>query len=461
MNKPLVGALHYASDEGWRLARLPGAAGQNDVESPRWKTLDGPAASDSSFDPAKLADVLAAENLGAAPILLALPSRACSAVPIHGVDAIRLPRTTLVYEMEAGLIDAVEELAIDLYLRPEGALGIGVRIEAWKPLLETLEEHGLSVAGVAPWACIALEAILPHVSGADALLFPLDGRLECFALESGVPSQWLTLEPGGLAAAAVLRTWALERGSALRVACLGPEGDRPSLGPPSPDLDYFEPNLKLSGDLESLALDRAEVVLRRPSTPHLELLREGLSPRAYWSELKAPAGFLAAGVCAAVLAAFGWLFATAWRYDAAAERFAAQQVDLFRSLHPDLPPPPGVRSRLESELRQLRGTSAGETADVPQESAFATFHAVLAALPEGQRFRILDVRVDGGKLEFSGEARSHREAEALSAALEATGRFQLAPLATNVLPGDRGVGFTVSAAYTPAPIAPLPAGAQP
>lgn len=438
--KPTAAVLRRTPDV-WQLAVVSGPGTPPDVAFTTL-ALESPSAASDAMD--RIANELTARGLAGVPLFIAVPSEPCVTAALPTATLQSLPRAAWMYELESQLIDSAEDLVVDYYTSAETTLGIGVRVADWQPLVAACEAHDHPIRSIMPTACLVAESLLPLADSARLILFELDGRLECFESTGKSLSGWATLTPDPKQVATHLRALLLKQGTSLRLASFcTPEFDAALRGA-LPEGEIIRP--ALDKPIESMAIARAAEILQKPATPHLELLRDRLSPHEFWSEVRRPASYLAAGLVALASLLCGYFVWTAWQYDAIAADYAAQQASIFRSVFPGRSVPPGIRSRLESELRQLRGTSGDAVTEIPQDSAFVVLHRAMAALPTSLRFRILDIRGEGRQLALIGEARTHGEAETLATALEATGQFQVAPVTTSNL-GERGVSFNISATF--------------
>lgn len=121
----------------------------------------------------------------------------------------------------------------------------------------------------------------------------------------------------------------------------------------------------------------------------------------------------------------------------------AAQDDVFRELFPESQLPVGVRSRLKSELGKLAGARGESEELVEPASVLPSLHRCLTAVPKEMRLRILSVKVDGERIDLSGEVRQFADADRLAAALRAAG-FRVTAPKTNRLP-EKGVAFRLVA----------------
>jgi hypothetical protein len=124
--------------------------------------------------------------------------------------------------------------------------------------------------------------------------------------------------------------------------------------------------------------------------------------------------------------------------------------------------PADVRSRLDSEVRALRGLAGGDpSARPPDAPGLVALRDLLAGLPADVRFRVLEARLDGAKFTLEGQANTHGDADAIATALRQGGpdgngrRFVVDPPRTEQLPaagdggGPQAVSFTITGSFAP------------
>jgi hypothetical protein len=224
----------------------------------------------------------------------------------------------------------------------------------------------------------------------------------------------------------------------------------------------------VDADATAMAAD----VLTGRIQPWVNLRRDALTVRDRLRSVRTPVLFAAAAavLCVACLCA-GMLWRAA-RYDRLASRYVAEQQQAFRQVFPWQPIPPDVRSRLASEERALRaisGASGGDSsdsADPPREApGLVVLRDLLAALPAGLRYRLLEARLDGGRFTLEGQVNAHGDADTIAGALRAQRGLTVEPPRTEQLPespsGEKAVAFTISGTVSAEPSAAAGAPAAP
>jgi hypothetical protein len=139
------------------------------------------------------------------------------------------------------------------------------------------------------------------------------------------------------------------------------------------------------------------------------------------------------------------LGARGYRYSVLADELMGQEAQVFQEIFPNRAVPIVIRSRLESELTQLRGVR-GDTKDLPHiPLALPLVAELLEAMPADRRFRLEEIRVEDGQLYLDGEVREHSDAEAIAELLRTRG-FKLPSPHTHRLDQKR-VSFRITGDY--------------
>ena len=109
-----------------------------------------------------------------------------------------------------------------------------------------------------------------------------------------------------------------------------------------------------------------------------------------------------------------------------------------RETFPGTSVPVGVVTRLASEYRKLAATK-GSSEDKPQlHSVVRLLYEVLASLPRGLRYRLLEIYLEPGQVRLEGEIRRHGDADLLAAGLRNRGFLVTAPRHGATGRSDRG-----------------------
>src|SRR4051812_48698086 len=137
-DKPVI---LFAGDAAWTLA-----SARHSVQVPA-----GPSVSPESFA-ANVAAALRLMGYRGGPPLLALPSSWCLAATIDVSGLPHQDRKAAVYRLEDALPLAAEEVAADVVASPDTrrALGVCVRVDRLRHILDALDAAGVNVQTIAP-----------------------------------------------------------------------------------------------------------------------------------------------------------------------------------------------------------------------------------------------------------------------------------------------------------------------
>jgi len=382
---------------------------------------------------------------GRGSVGIALPAAAClsSTISLDGLPKQQRD-TAMQYRCEEVLPLAVEDLTVEFLTQEEQALAVAVETARWLPLCESLREQGIELAWLTPVAWLAWES-LSLSEAADIVLWQHPDGIELYGQEPGkLPHRWQHLPTDSQALGRELRLAALQSTEPLRIALMCSEAELPNVLEASPDWQLVVSETR---DFRQAAAEHAGQLLARQETPQLNLAQEALAPGPWWQQLAGSLSVLAAAVVLFLLSFSGVMLWRAAQYDQQARELEAQQREVFVQCFPEIARVPvNVRARLQSELRQIQGLkgAGNQVPDTP--SALLVLRSALANLPGQVRFRILDIRIQGDRLELDGEARSFSDADSIASALRSSGEFEVEPVQTFQLP-QTGVGFSLTARW--------------
>ncbi|HUY31657.1 MAG TPA: hypothetical protein VMV69_02680 [Pirellulales bacterium] len=481
----------FPADERWRLAR-------SSAEGPVFfdvETLtDGGQGAPDAMGADGLAEggvvervvqVLRQEGYADEGVVLALPSRCCMAVTIANSDesAARDPQA-LAFALEQQLPLAAEEFVAASIDGDAGRLGLAIAIEPVREWIDALETAGVVVQSVAPAALLAVQElgkrderqsprvaprILANPDTDGVLANPTTARilansatnvvawqdgayLECFVLTNGKPRAWHHLPAERAALAQYLGIGALTNvaasGSGMTSAALYVTAC--NLAPHLLETIARLPGVvqESIGDkpLHALAATAAARVLEGTMAPWAEFRIGALANADPFRAVARPLRFaaLAIIVCLAVVA--GTMFFRAHGYRALAARCHEQQAEVFRRALPGQTVPAGIVSRLESEYGKLAASKSAPIAGT-SGSALVLLHRLLAGLPQDVHYRLLEIRLQDGRIELDGEVATHGHADRIAAALRGQ-ELQVDVPRSQQLP-NQTVGVRLSASLAP------------
>mgnify|MGYP006274650249 CR=1 FL=1 len=481
------------SDDRWRIGRH-GDDGHVTLEP---VAIDGVNADTGrGADVASLA-AAAREQLQAAgwadqPVVLIVPSAWCLSATIATDDLERgNRRRAMNFALEEHLPMSAEDFIADYCEAGAEALGVACELDRLRPIVEALEQAGVSPLHVSPAALMAaaeaheadgsLDAVLivgpgktteadsaragdaPERDGAEAGQAIAAESFDLVELHRGQPARWWWLADDVEALADALSALPAPTEGTARVGVIGGEG---AMARVAAD-ERLEAVAVAGAGAGALADDRAGAVndrdrtavmhasrlLGETATPWIDLRREALGRPDRMRAYRRPAMLLAAAV---VLMLISVIAVGQWRgrqYAARADQYRQQQVAAFAEAFPNTPPPPRISDRLRSEARAISanpdaGGDAVDATGTPQGSALVHLHAFLEALPVDQvRFRIMSLTIRPDWLEVNGQARTASQAEQIARSFSNTGRYDLTPISTNAtqVMGQPAVTFSFSA----------------
>lgn len=371
------------------------------------------------------------------------------------ISAENLPRRQrrqgMLYRLEEHLpIDAEAFTADLLPVRGDTTLGVAIATAPTAELLDALARVGVEVMAIVPAGLLAawqwIQADRDRARQTDWLLLDAPGLgddVEILRLAAGRPAMWYTapadVEP-------IVRTLRADR------LCRSQEQPE-TLATVGCFAGHEAESIARAAGLEPADTDESPEPLELAARAAADCLA-GRS--AGWVDLRtgdlAPAGLLArSGRWVQIAAAMAILLLGAlagglyWRsiqYDRVVREARGEQVRLFMEAHPGQPAPPDVRLRLESDLRRLAGVRGAAQSVPARPNALLDLRRVLVALPETMRLRILELRLERGRLLLEGQVRTHSDAEAIRARLDELGLVVTAPRTEHLAGG--GVGFTLT-----------------
>lgn len=427
-------------DETWQVARVD----PKDIQTSEPRPLDRGHLTDAADG---IVQVLEEWGYGGGPVLLALGSSWC----VHATVGVPTPRharnrQAMAYLFEPHLPWAAEEIVVDYELDATKALMVAAPLQPLADAVNRLEGSGVRIESVAPMARLALESHLsqhPKLADRYALLWGHDETVELWLIDGDHPVnwQWLAQEPRAVTAA--VRQLGLSCDSQLRIVGRSVPPQIQEELAAVPGIDWHELDA-IDGDgfLEA-GSQTAAAVLTGQRNAAIELRRDALAAgdpqravRRHVTALSAAMIFLLAAVGTALLV-------KSQQYESRRETISQQQTALFRRLFPERRVPVGVRSRLESELARLEGMR-GKRTDMPESvPSLVVLERLLKALPDHLRFRLLEVRIENGRLYLVGHVRTHGDSDRIADALRSIG-LEVSPPTTHRL-RQQGVEFRLSA----------------
>ncbi len=385
------------------------------------------------------------------PILLALGSSDVVSTTVALPARKSLKRTALAFFVEPNLPWSVEESVIDYQRAGDRIFVVAAEASPLRELIVALQERGLVVASVSPLARLALEFHLERNSSLTcryALVWGNpDATIDLWLIENDQPVLWRWLPQQLPAVARALKQIPLVEGLILAGRNL-PDGFLTSLSELSGVPTCKVPAIDAEDPLACGARYAAAILGGKRDAP-IELCRDALAPSDRHRSIRRELRILqiSLGLLMVVVGLAAGLKAE--REEALRAKCATREAALFQDLFPKERVPVAVNTRLQSEVMRLKGLR-GESTDLPQLTPYLSLlERLFRSLPESLRFRVLDIRIDNGRLYVVGQARAHGDADRIADGLRAAG-LEVASPTTHRLERE-GVEFRISARLSPPP----------
>lgn len=435
--QPVVLVVDHAD---WSLARLT-SDGLETTTPIRWE--GNPLEEEAE----RIVAALKEWKVAGSPILVGLSATLCVSM------LLKLPtprharqRQAMGYLLEPYLPWAAEEMVADYEIRGREAFAVGTSTELLSALLQQLEERGVRVESIFPLARLALQQYMRHAAPASdrwALLWGDGTVADLWIIDSKRPILWRQIPLEEIELLRELRQVALEGNEPLPLELSGISKELKTKIETLPDFVAREPAETASPTIvESAVREAANVLAGRIDSP-IEFRRDVLAPESGNRLLQGAVRAVQVAFLCLLIACGVTLYRLGESFDRQRLSAGDRQEDIFRTLFPDLPVPVGIGGRLESEYAKLRGLR-GENSDVPEQvPAVQLIERLLRSLPSDLRYRILEVRVEQGRLYLVGHVREHGDADRIADELRKT-QLTVDPPSTHRLP-QQGVEFRISA----------------
>ncbi len=425
------------SGQSWRVARI--AAGQCELH-------DVPDAGEGDVF-GRLLQVL--EELGhkGQSVCLALSS---SYVFCARLNIASLPRknrsAAMLYRLEEQLPLEAERLTADFLPMASGfALGFAVETAGLKEIVDKLLQNGIRVGAICPASLLAAFYV-QSARGAEAcnyILISDEGRLELCRIDHRTLSNWYCLDSSpeklsqSLAADMLSNQLPGDHPTVLVVGGLSPDAESRL----KEDLDAKVIKLEKAARPAELAAQGAAQVLAGKLSC-VDFNRGALLPAGKWGPLAGHLKWARSLAIVLLVALSVSLGLRAWLYQGLTARHVGLQQGQYRRVFPTGPIPQDLNARMKSELARVSGISGGS--EMPtQPNAINTLGRVIAAMPDGMKFKINEIRVSPQEIILEGQVLNHGDAGILAQAINRAGFFAEAPK-TQQLPRNE-VAFTLVA----------------
>lgn len=427
----------FMQDSGWRIGIGDGSSGDELIEL---NVEPGAPLARVAEQVGRVLDEHGGRRHGA---VLALPSQAClcALISLQGLPKKDLAQAML-YRLEEKLPLAAEDVVAQFVSLGDEALGVCASRSSLSAVVEALGSAGIVVSAICPAALLALQHLCASSGACDACVWSHEGNSELFLLREGKPFGWYQI--GG-----EIRAVALHLG--LHRAPHGDHPQRLTLCAVSVSPEFLEQAQQVRGltvrevrgaSLLQQATSFACMLRGRKERAWIDLARGGAGLGKGIDRVQRPLRAAAVAAAAFLIILSAGMVVRGWHYRKIARQNLQMQHEIFRKVFPAQEIPTDVTSRLASEERKLRALNGNGADAPPRASALIVLRDTLSHLPPKVRFRLSELRLADGEVSLTGEARSHADAEALAAALQAGGFAVTLPRTEQV--GMMGVNFTMS-----------------
>src|SRR5881394_2409357 len=125
---------------------------------------------------------------GASPIILAIPSNWCLCASIRTDDLPKADYKSMLYRLEEKLPWPAESITADFIRHNNSALGVCIKTEKIRPLIDALESHGIPIQIITPTAILAAATQSPSQSSLVLLESPY--HVDLLVMDEGKPTAW-------------------------------------------------------------------------------------------------------------------------------------------------------------------------------------------------------------------------------------------------------------------------------
>jgi type II secretory pathway component PulL len=367
----------FASDTGWH-------AGAGD------SLLQIPIAASATPDQIAQAAAASLKQLGhgASPITLAIPSNWCLCATIRTDDLSKADYKSLLNRLEEKLPWPAESITAD-FIRHESdnkALGVCIKTEKIRPLIDALESHGIPIQTITP---TALLAAANQTSQSAILQIDSADHVDLLVMQHGKPIAWSMASKDKSDINLQLNLLAIDLA------------------------DGFE-QMKLENP-QSLALRNAQQI------PSINLRQHDLAASDKLRLHRRALNALLASAAIFLITLTGLFLFRSHQYQQQA-RQSSQQLKLAFATHfPAWEIPANIKAVIESEHRRL---ISSPSADLPPEataSAIPTLYSLLANLPADTTINVQHLTANPDSLDLEAQLKAYEDADLIAAAARKAG----------------------------------------
>ena len=289
---------------------------------------------------------------------------------------------SLLYRLEEKLPWPAESITADFIRHENSALGICIKTEKIRPLIEALECHGIPVQTITPTALLAAAA----QSASDAvLLLHSPNHVDLLVMQDGQPSAWSVATPD-------------ESDIKLQLNLLS--------------LDF--PRIEIK-DVENLALRAADQI------PWINLRQHDLAAADKLRLHRRALNALLTSAAILLLTLTGLFLFRSHQYQQRGQQSSDQLSRAFATHFPAWDIPANITAVIESEHRRL---ITSPSTDLPPEataSAVPTLYSLLTNLPADSTINVRHLTANADSLDLEAQLRTYEDADVIAAAARKAG----------------------------------------
>ena len=328
-------------------------------------------------------ETLTANGYAGEPIILALDSNWCLAITldVNRPQELR-DRQTLLYRLEEWMPWSVDDCVCDFIAAGKQALMLAVQSNPLAEFLNRMEQLGIGVQSIIPTALLATTA---HIDGGEwparyVVAFDHNGWTDLVSIDTKTPVGWLHTPTDISAIRQELAHRALDTGQPSQLISYGLSDlvrSKPQL---FESVQLLESDPPAAPTRIELALSAAEKILRGHCEPPIELKRDAFGRTRGNVVLRRYSLALQCAVAVMLFSVVAVLLYRGYVADRSTALLTAHQAEVFKSLFPSTKVPTGIRSRLESELSQLRGLQGAGFVAAPHTASAPSTASTLCGL---------------------------------------------------------------------------------
>ncbi len=384
MSRPTF--ILFAGDANWLAGAIIGGA-------PRISEIALPASATPDQIAVQCAQSLKQLGHGASPITLAIPSNWCVCASVRTEDLPKADYKSLVYRLEEKLPWPAEAVTADFIRRENNALGVCIKTDRLRPLIDALESHGIPVQIITPAALLA--AAGQAISDTSLLMLRSAHQVDMLVMQDGKPTAW-----------SIATTDELDIELQRNFLSL-------DLPPDTPQIKVSEP--------DALALATAQSLTQSGREPWINLRRNDLAAPDKLRLHRRAFNALLSSAAILLITLTGVFHFRSHQYRQQAIQSSDQLSGAFSRHFPAWEVPANIKAVIESEHRRL---ISSPSADLPAEatsSALPTLYSLLAHLPPDTSINVQRLTANSDSLDLEAQLRSYEDADLIAAAARKAG----------------------------------------